>query len=115
MPTHSISAGLDYAGVGPELAYLFNVKRIKFYSVTDKEALDAFQTLCIEEGIIPALESAHAVACAMKLAPKRAKDEIMVINISGRGEKDLFITAKELDTEHWMEFLKNEHRIRSTD
>lgn len=106
--THSISAGLDYAGVGPELAYLHDMDRIQFKSVTDSEALDAYQRLSREEGIIPALESSHAVAYAIKLAPKLPKDQIMVINISGRGDKDIFITAPEIDRERWIEFLKNE-------
>ena len=108
LSTHSISAGLDYAGIGPELAFLFDTKKIIFDSVTDGEVLEAFKILGREEGIIPALESAHAVAYALQLAPKRPKDKIMVVNISGRGDKDLFITAKELDKENWMSFLKEE-------
>jgi len=106
--THSISAGLDYAGIGPELAQLHDERRIHFSSVLDSEVLEAFQVLCHEEGIIPALESAHAVARAMQLAPTLPKDHIMVVNISGRGDKDIFITAKHLDTNRWVDFLKSE-------
>jgi tryptophan synthase beta chain len=108
LPTHSISAGLDYAGIGPELAFLHDTKRICFDSVTDSEALSGFQTLCQEEGILPALESAHAVAYAIKIANNFSRQEIMVVNISGRGEKDLFIAARELDGTNWMRFLKEE-------
>jgi tryptophan synthase beta chain len=107
-PTHSISAGLDYAGLGPELADLHDAGRICFDQVTDAEALSAFKTLCQAEGIIPALESAHAVAYALKIARKFSRRQIMVVNISGRGDKDLFIAAKELDSEGWMRFLKEE-------
>lgn len=108
MPTHSISAGLDYAGIGPELAHLFDNHKIKFQSVTDAEALAAFQTLCRDEGIIPALESSHAVAHAIKIAPRFPKDKIMVVNLSGRGDKDIFITAKALDPQKWSQFLRQE-------
>jgi tryptophan synthase beta chain len=108
LPTHSISAGLDYAGIGPELAYLRDQGKVRFESVTDKEALEGFQVLCREEGIIPALESAHAVAYALKAAPGYHEDKIMVINLSGRGDKDIFITAKELDRENWLGFLEDE-------
>jgi len=108
MPTHSISAGLDYAGIGPQLAYLHDTGKVEFHSVTDQEALDAFKTLCRDEGIIPALESSHAVAHAMKIAGEYDKDKIMVVNLSGRGDKDIFITAKALDKKNWFEFLENE-------
>ncbi|NIM11359.1 MAG: tryptophan synthase subunit beta [Candidatus Aminicenantes bacterium] len=108
LPTHSISAGLDYAGIGPELAYLHDTGKIVFKSVTDEEALEAFQVLCREEGIIPALESAHAIAYALKIAPGYAADKIMVVNLSGRGDKDIFITAKALDRENWFQFLREE-------
>jgi len=114
-PTHSISAGLDYAGVGPELAYLHDTQRIIFDSVTDEEALAGYQFLSQKEGIIPALESAHAVAYAMKIAPKEKKDSTIIINISGRGEKDLFITARALDREDWIRFLREEVRYASSD
>jgi tryptophan synthase beta chain len=87
--THSVSAGLDYASVGPEHAYYRDAGRIEYTHATDAEALDAFHTLCRLEGIIPALESAHAVAHALKLAPELGKDQLMVVNLSGRGDKDM--------------------------
>lgn len=87
--THSISAGLDYAAVGPEHTHLRELERAYYTSATDEEALAAFQTLCESEGIIPALESAHAVAEAIKRAPTLPPDHIMVVNLSGRGDKDL--------------------------
>jgi tryptophan synthase beta chain len=86
---HSISAGLDYPGVGPEHSLLKEIKRVQYTSITDKEALDAFQVLTKTEGIIPALESSHAVAYAMKLAPTMKPDETLVICLSGRGDKDV--------------------------
>jgi len=95
LPTQSISAGLDYPGVGPEIAYLKKKKRIKFTYVTDDKTLIAFKILAKTEGIIAALESCHAVAEAMKLAPKLSKKEIIVVNLSGRGDKDIFILMKE--------------------
>jgi len=96
---HSISAGLDYPGIGPEHSWLHDVKRVKYVAITDREALAAFQ-LCSEyEGIIPALESAHAIAYVMKLAPTLAKDHIMIMNLSGRGDKDIFTVASALNTE----------------
>lgn len=105
--THSISAGLDYPGIGPELADLHKKGRVEFTSVTDKEALSAFKLLAKTEGIIPALESAHAVAETIKLAPKLAKNKIIVVNLSGRGDKDLFIVAKESKDKNFMDFLKS--------
>lgn len=93
---HSISAGLDYPGIGPEHAWLNDVKRVTYVSATDKEALDAFQLCCRLEGIIPALEPSHALAHAMKVAPKKAKDHLMVICMSGRGDKDIFTVADHL-------------------
>lgn len=89
LPAHSISAGLDYPGIGPEHSYLKEIKRAEYYPITDQEALDALQLLCRTEGIIPALESAHAVAQTMKLAPTMSKDQIIVISLSGRGDKDV--------------------------
>jgi tryptophan synthase beta chain len=89
METHSISAGLDYPSVGPEHAYLRDLGRAEYTLATDDEALAAFQLLCKLEGIIPALESAHAIAEVVKLAPTMAKDDIILINLSGRGDKDL--------------------------
>ncbi len=109
--THSISAGLDYAGIGPELAWHFQQGRIQFSAISDDEALAAYQLLARLEGIIPALESAHAVALAARLAPRLPKDDLMVVNISGRGDKDLFITARALDEARWRAFLHSEvHR-----
>ena len=91
---HSISAGLDYPGVGPEHAYLKDIGRAEYVGVTDAEALEAFHRLCRTEGIIPALESSHAVAYAMKLAPTMARDRILLVNLSGRGDKDMHTVAK---------------------
>ncbi len=105
--THSISAGLDYPGIGPQMADLQNKGRVKFTSVTDKEALAAFRLLAQTEGIIPALESAHGVAEAIKLAPKLSKDQIIVVNLSGRGDKDLFIIAKAFKDRKFFDFLKD--------
>jgi tryptophan synthase beta chain len=93
-PVYSISAGLDYPGVGPEHAHLNDTGRASYVPVTDKEAVDAYCYLTKTEGIIPAIESAHAVAHAMKLAPRLEKDKILVINLSGRGDKDVKSVAK---------------------
>jgi tryptophan synthase beta chain len=87
--THSVAAGLDYPGVGPELSYLRDCGRVEFASATDREAIEAIQFLAQVEGIIPALESAHAVAAVMRLAPRLGKDRTIVINLSGRGDKDM--------------------------
>ena len=87
--THSIAAGLDYPGVGPEHAYLHDTGRVEYTTVTDREALDAFKILADTEGIIPALESAHAIACALKMAKRLPSRTIMIVNLSGRGDKDL--------------------------
>jgi tryptophan synthase beta chain len=95
--THSISAGLDYASVGPEHAYLRSIERAYYTYATDQETLDAFQMLSQLEGIIPALESAHAVAEAIKLAPQMRADQIILINLSGRGDKDLDTVIKALE------------------
>ena len=93
---HSISAGLDYPGIGPEHAWLHDVKRVQFMSATDDEAVKALQFCSQLEGIIPALESAHALAKVMEIAPKKPKDHLMVINLSGRGDKDLDSVAQYL-------------------
>ena len=93
-PVYSISAGLDYPGVGPEHAYLHDIKRAEYVGITDDEAVEAFEYLSRIEGIIPAIESAHAVAYAMKIAPNMDKDKIMVITISGRGDKDCAAIAR---------------------
>lgn len=93
-PVYSISAGLDYPGVGPEHAMLFDSGRAEYVPITDDEAVDAFEYLSRTEGIIPAIESAHAIAHAIKLAPTMGKDQIMVINVSGRGDKDVAAMAR---------------------
>ena len=93
-PVYSISAGLDYPGIGPEHAWLHDTGRAEYVAVTDDEAVDAFEYLSKTEGIIPAIESAHAVAYAKKLAPTMRKDQVMVINISGRGDKDCAAIAR---------------------
>ena len=93
-PVYSISAGLDYPGVGPEHAHLYDIGRAEYVSVTDDEAVDAFEYLSRTEGIIPAIESAHAVAYAKKIAPTLGKDKIMVVTISGRGDKDCAAIAR---------------------
>ncbi|HZN27600.1 MAG TPA: tryptophan synthase subunit beta [Burkholderiales bacterium] len=92
--THSISAGLDYPGVGPEHAWLKDNGRAEYVSVTDDEALQAFHDLCRLEGIIPALESSHALAYAAKMAPRLPKDQILLVNLSGRGDKDMHTVAE---------------------
>ena len=93
---HSISAGLDYPGIGPEHSWLHDMGRVQYLSATDDEALKAFQLLCAIEGIIPALEPAHALAKLADLAPKKSKDHLMVLNLSGRGDKDIFAVAEHL-------------------
>ncbi|MDH4227736.1 MAG: tryptophan synthase subunit beta [Deltaproteobacteria bacterium] len=92
--THSVSAGLDYPGVGPEHSYLKDIGRVKYTSITDKEAIAAFKLLCETEGIIPALESSHAVAYACKAARRVGKGRVIVVNLSGRGDKDLATVSK---------------------
>ena len=96
---HSISAGLDYPGIGPEHAWLHDQGRAEYVYVTDQEALGAFQLLCRTEGIIPALEPSHALAHVQKIAPDLPKDHLMVVNLSGRGDKDIFTVAKHLGVE----------------
>jgi tryptophan synthase beta chain len=91
---HSISAGLDYPGIGPEHAWLNDIGRVKFLSATDDEALEAFGLLSRLEGIIPALETAHAIARVVDIAPTKPKDHLMVVNLSGRGDKDLATVAE---------------------
>jgi len=88
-PAHSISAGLDYPGIGPEHAYLKDIGRAEYVPVTDQEAMDALQFLSRTEGIIPALESAHAIAHTMKIAPIMQSDQVLIVNLSGRGDKDV--------------------------
>ncbi|MGH1458971.1 MAG: tryptophan synthase subunit beta [Paracoccaceae bacterium] len=96
---HSISAGLDYPGIGPEHSWLHETGRAEYVSITDKEALEAFQFSCRTEGIIPALEPCHALAHVMKIAPTLPKDHILVMNMCGRGDKDIFTVAKHLGVE----------------
>ena len=93
-PVYSISAGLDYPGIGPEHAALFDAGRARYVAITDEEAVEAFEYLSRTEGIIPAIESAHAIAYAMKLAPTMEKDKIIVVNVSGRGDKDCVSVAR---------------------
>ena len=104
--THSISAGLDYAGIGPQLVELRDKGRVEFDKAYDKEVLEAFQYFARKEGLLFAMESAHAGVYALKQIPKMKKDEIVVITMSGRGDKDIFITAGELYSKEWKEFLK---------
>ncbi len=97
--THSVSAGLDYPGVGPEHSYLKDTKRADYVAVTDQQALEGFQLLCKTEGIVPALEPAHAIYHAAEMAKSLDKEQIVIINLSGRGDKDMDIVAKELGVE----------------
>ena len=97
MPVYSISAGLDYPGVGPEHSHLKELGRAEYVGVTDEEAIEAFQLLSETEGIIPALESSHAVAEVMKLAPELDKDQVIIMNLSGRGDKDVYTVAEKMD------------------
>jgi tryptophan synthase beta chain len=93
---HSISAGLDYPGIGPEHSWLKEIGRVEYVSATDTEALEAFQLMCKIEGIIPALEPAHAIAAVMRIAPTMAMDQIIIANLCGRGDKDIFTVADAL-------------------
>jgi tryptophan synthase beta chain len=93
-PVYSISAGLDYPGIGPEHAYLYDSKRAEYVAITDEEAVNAFEYLSRTEGIIPAIESSHALSYAIKLAPTMPKDKIIVVNLSGRGDKDCASIAR---------------------
>ena len=112
--TSSISAGLDYAGISPQLAMLGMTGRIKFEAILDDEALNAVSFFAKNEGVLMALESAHAAALAMKLAPTIPKDKAIIINMSGRGDKDVFITSPVFRPQEWKEFLKSElHRLET--
>ncbi len=104
--THSISAGLDYSGIGPEHARLKESGRATYTYATDEKVLAAFKELALTEGIFPALESAHAVAEAIRLAPTLSKDKIIVVNLSGRGDKDIFIVGEALGDKKWKEYLR---------
>jgi tryptophan synthase beta chain len=116
LPTHSVSAGLDYAGIGPQLAHLGETGRVRFDSASDDEALAAVARCARAEGILPALESAHALALAFREAPASSRGELrsmspgslVVVNVSGRGDKDLFITAPIFDRADWKAFLRSE-------
>jgi len=108
LPTHSISAGLDYPGIGPQLAYLGKIGRIEFQSATDSEALEAFKFFAVNEGLIFAMESAHAGAAAIRLAKEMGPGRNIIVNMSGRGDKDIFISAAALDSKNWREFLIEE-------
>jgi len=110
--THSVAAGLDYIGVSPILACLHETRRVRFESATDQEVIAAFQTLLRREGIISALESAHAVAGAIREAPNMRADETLLINLSGRGDKDIFTIAEALKDASWQEFLAQKARQR---
>lgn len=106
-PTHSVCAGLDHPGVGPEHSYLHSIGRAQYESALDTEVLTAAEMLMRTEGIIPALESSHAVAGALRLAKKLPKTKSIVVSLSGRGDKDIFIYAEALKDEKWLEFLKS--------
>jgi tryptophan synthase beta chain len=97
-PVYSISAGLDYPGIGPEHAYLKDIGRVEYVPATDDEAVDAFKYLSEKEGIIPAIESSHAIAYAMKFAPALNKDEVIILNLSGRGDKDVEVIKEYMDS-----------------
>ncbi len=112
-PTYSVAAGLDYPGVGPEHAYLHSIGRVTYTSATDKEVIGALKTLISTEGIIPALESSHAVARGIEIAKNSSRDEIVIINISGRGDKDIFLIAEALQDEAWFDFIKSKVEERN--
>ena len=98
---HSISAGLDYPGIGPEHSWLHESGRVKYLPITDEQALEAFQVCCKLEGIIPALESAHALAVLPQLVKQYRKDQMILVNVSGRGDKDIFTVAEHLGVKLW--------------
>ncbi len=104
--THSVSAGLDYIGIGPILAHLHDVGRVRFESATDREVVEAFRLTVRNEGIIPALESTHAIVGALREAKELSSDDIVLVNISGRGDKDIFTIADALGDERWRDFLR---------
>lgn len=105
--THSVSAGLDYAGIGPEHAWFHDIGRVEYTSATDSEVIEALKLSLKTEGIIPALESSHAIAEAIRRAPTMKSDEVMVVNVSGRGDKDIFIIAEALKDRKWLDFLRS--------
>jgi len=106
LSTHSVAAGLDYPGIGPEHAWLHDLGRVKYTEATDRETLEAMKLLMRTEGIIPALESAHAVAEAVRRAPQMDPAQLIVVNLSGRGDKDIFIVAEALRDSAWLDFLR---------
>lgn len=108
LPTRSISAGLDYCGIGPQLAALGQSGRVEFTSALDREALDALKFFAKNEGVLFAMESSHAGAQAIKMAPTMSKDDVIIINMSGRGDKDIFITSPVFRPEEWKNFLEAE-------
>jgi tryptophan synthase beta chain len=108
LPTHSISAGLDYPGIGPQLAHLGKTGRVEFTRASDSEALEGVRFFAENEGLVFAMESAHAAAAAMRLAPSMPKNKALVVNMSGRGDKDIFIMARALDGANWRTFLQEE-------
>ena len=112
LSTHSVSAGLDYPGVGPEHAYLRDIGRVEYQSATDKQALKSFHELTRIEGIMPALETAHALAYVNKIAPSLNKSKVIVINLSGRGDKDMFTVAKEDGLVLWQDLKKPLNKIK---
>jgi tryptophan synthase beta chain len=114
LETHSISAGLDYAGIGPQLAYLHDIGRVRFESASDAETIEAFKLLARTEGILGALESSHAVAGAIRLAPALGSGKVMVVNLSGRGDKDIFIIADAVGDADWKAYCREygEGKIR---
>jgi tryptophan synthase beta chain len=113
-PTHSISAGLDYPGIGPQLAWLGQEGRVAFTRVMDNDALQAVTFYAKHEGLVFALEPAHAGAAALDVARASSPDKAVIVNMSGRGEKDLFILAKSLDRDRWQEYLKREAEYEGT-
>ena len=104
--THSISAGLDYAGIGPQHAYLRDIGRVEFSPATDKEVIEAFQLVARKEGILAAMESSHALAWVVKNAGSLPPEQVVVVNVSGRGDKDIFIVAEAVGDESWMEYCR---------
>lgn len=108
--THSVAAGLDYIGVSPILAYLRDAGRVRFEAATDDEVLDAFEQLMRREGIVAALESAHALAGAIRAAPEMNERQTLLVNLSGRGDKDIFTIAEALEDQGWAEFLREKAR-----
>jgi tryptophan synthase beta chain len=108
--THSVAAGLDYVGVSPILADLHESRRVRFESATDREVVDALALTARKEGLIPALESSHAFAQAFKEAPSLRASEAIIINQSGRGDKDIFTVADAFDDAEWKEFIRGKAR-----